>query len=153
MIEKIIKILGSEILICNELVDLALQKREFIINNEAEKLTNNLAKAEQLVQQVYQLKEDKVKLFDEISVSTMDDLIDTFTKEEKVRVKKLRVEKRNISDDLRKEEKLNQRLVENQLDIVKFMLNMIKPKEVTPTYNKRGISNKTGNLIGVNFKG
>ncbi|MCK5687200.1 flagellar protein FlgN [bacterium] len=153
MIEKLIKILGSEILICKELVNLALQKREFIINNEAEKLTNNLAKAEQLVKQVYQLKEDKVKLFEESNVTTMNDLLETFEKVEKTRVNVLLVEKRTISEDLRKEEKLNQRLVENQLDVVKFMLNMIKPKEVIPTYNRRGVSKKTGNLIGVNFKG
>lgn len=153
MIEKIIEILGSEILICRELVSLALEKREFIINNEAENLTNNIVKGELLVKQIYQLKEMKDQLLKSENVSSISEIRQLLPAEKATMIDSLIVEKKEVAELLRKEEGLNQRLVENQLDVVKFMLNQMKPKDVIPTYDRRGIQNKTGNLIGVNFKG
>ena len=153
MKETLKKILGEEILICTTLVELAIEKREFIINNDAEKLTNNIVKAEQYVNKIYKLKETKDKIMHINGIKTLKEYAENLNKTEKAHIEDLLEQKKEVISALKKEEKLNQRLVENQLEVVKMMLNIIKPKEVIHTYDRRGVSGKSGNVIGINFRG
>ena len=70
--------------------------------------------------------------------------------------KKLIIEERKeITRDLQREESLNKKLIEDQLELVRFMLDLIQPieKKQVNTYTKNGSIKTLGNVVGVNFQG
>ena len=157
MLQEIKANLEEELKLLKQLVDLALQKREYIIEKKSEELAKNLAASDLTVKKVYQLVEEREKLYQKMDFKgNLYQLIaDKVAQAEKEGWLSLLEERKKTAEKLQREESLNKKLIEDQLELVKFMLNLIQPpeKKEVKTYNRKGRVQTMGNVIGVNFRG
>ena len=149
--------LKTEINYLRLLVKLAIQKREFIIEKESEKLSANILEADQVVKQVYELVKGREEVYSGLNFtgklhSLVVEKVPTAEKEEWLN---LLEERKEITKELQREEALNKKLIEDQLELVRFMLDLIQPieKKKVNTYTKNGSIKTIGNVVGVNFQG
>jgi flagellar biosynthesis/type III secretory pathway chaperone len=148
--------LKAEIEYLQILIELALQKREFIIEKESEKLSQNILEADQIVKKVYQLVEERKKVYKTLEFEgKLHELVREKVPDDK-REEWLNLldERKEITTQLQREESLNKKLIEDQLELVKFMLDLLQPveKKRVNTYTRNGSIKTLGNVVEVNFQ-
>lgn len=124
--------LSKECEIYEDLLVIAKDKRQIIIDGRTKDLDAMTKKEQALVLSLGKLEEIRAKIINEIlkeknlvSVNSMNELIGYFTDKERMEAATLRTKLKEIVEGIKNENDTNEQLLQQSLDIINFNLNLL----------------------------
>lgn len=124
--------LSKECEIYEDLLVIAKDKRQIIIDGRTKKLDAMTKREQTLVLSLGKLEEIRAKIVNEIlkeknivSVNSINELFRYFSDEERMEAAKLRATLKNTVDEIRSENGTNEQLLKQSLDMINFNLNLL----------------------------
>lgn len=145
--EELELVLKNELDILKVLKELTFEKTDLIINNKIRDLEATTKKEEILINQMALLEEEREKLLDAWGVALNTPISDIIEKipGEKGELPHIKDEMRQIMEELSLRNKLNNDLIQENLQWIDFNINLISNMQVQPSYGK---DNKDNNVRG-----
>ena len=135
MIDQLIVILNEQHTRCEELLGLALEKKDVIVQNDIEQLQKITNLENMVISQNNRLERQRVSLTDDISevlgkrgqLNELSAMVDAMEGQpQQAPLREIGTKLREILDKLKEANDFNKMLIENALDYVNYSLNVIR---------------------------
>ena len=133
--QQLVDVLKAEYTLYQDLYKLSEKKTDLIVDEEIEKLENAIMKEQKLVSQLQQLEKKRQNLTGERSLT---EFINDANPRHKGRLEDLRNKLLEITTKLQENNQLNNKLLQNALQLTNLNLNLLTNNSKQGTYSKEG---------------
>lgn len=161
-VDNLVKIFEYEIKIYAKVLEEAENKKNVIIKGDVEGLQTNVVKEQKYINELNKLAEASEQIIGHIAKTTgkkreeinISYLISILPEEKAKRLSSKRDELKQIIEDLRAKNDLNQKLIDNSVDYINFSLNLLTQPTPQPTqYGSTGNTTQTSgrNVLDIKY--
>ncbi|CAK7049979.1 flagellar export chaperone FlgN [Tissierella sp.] len=146
--EELEVVMEKELTVLTELKELSFKKADMIINNHMRELEETTKKEETLINEMALLEEEREKLLDTwgLAVNTPISNVIERIPEDNNRLIYIRDKMKEVMAELSLRNKLNNDLIQDNLDWIDFNMNLITNTHIDPGYGKEN-KKSSGNSI------
>ena len=150
-VEQFIEILSEQLKLNEELLDISLEKKSVIMDNDTKTLNVMAHKEQEVVKRIISLEKLRgavvANIERELGIEHIDniaDIVNNIENEQGHLIKEIGNQLRTVLDRLQEANELNNKLLEISIDYIEFSVNVLTSTPEPKTYGKKAFEQNSG---------